>query len=142
MLAVARLARVLIVATPVEAVALAAMLRPEGYAVEVERTAAQAAEAIQVTPPDLVPVQASLPGMNGFQLTRQLKAAEETASIPVILLMDSDSRESGLLANSAGAEDTLVLPVDRFDLALRIRNLVRLRPHSNALSNHKRFLEQ
>ncbi|TFV86887.1 HD domain-containing protein [Oxalobacteraceae bacterium OM1] len=140
--AVSRLARVLIVAEPDPAAALAAMLRPEGYAVDVVRTAAQAAQAIPAAQPDLMLVQASLRGMNGFQLTRQLKATEETASIPVILLLDGDSRESALLANSAGAEDTLVLPVDRFDLALRVRNLVRLRRHSNALPNHKRFLEQ
>lgn len=62
--------------------------------------------------PDLVLLDINMPGMDGFEVCRQLKNNSSTAHIPVIFLtadMDGNSREKGL---SLGAVDYVTKPID------------------------------
>ncbi len=121
---------------------LQALLAPEGYVV---RTAASGREALDLVarqPPDLVLLDVMMPELDGYAVAAVLKADPSTARIPVIMvsaLGDRDTRLSGL---HAGAEDFLAKPVDRAELWLRVRNLLRLKEISDSLREQGLALEQ
>lgn len=138
-----RLARVLIVDDEGENIAvLRAMLKPEGYVIETATSADQAMARVSDNLPDLILIDAEMPGTNGFQVTRRLKSDPATMTIPVILITEVGNRSYELLGLNAGAEEIMERPIERVEMLIRVRNLLRLKRHTNALSNHKRFLEQ
>ena len=118
-----------------------ALLGPQGY---VTRTAASGEEAlasIAADPPDLVLLDVMMPGLDGRQVASVLKADPATANIPIIMVTAQDDRDARLAALNAGAEDFLTKPVDRAELWLRVRNLLRLKELSDLLENRKLTLE-
>ena len=121
---------------------LDALLRPEGYSVVIATTGEQALAAVAAVPPDLILLDVMMPGMDGYEVARTLKSDPATANIPIIMLSalaDRDARVSGL---NAGAEDFLTKPVDKGELWLRVRNLLRLKELSDRLLGHSVALEQ
>jgi len=68
----------------------------------------------------LVLVDASMPGMDGFEVIRRLRADEATAALPVIMVTAEGSREARLRALEAGADDFIEKPVTAAELRLRV----------------------
>jgi diguanylate cyclase (GGDEF)-like protein/PAS domain S-box-containing protein len=118
------------------------MLAPEGYVIYSATSGREALSIIAESPPDLILLDALMPDMNGFQVARQLKLNPETTSIPVIMVSALDDRKSEMLGLNAGAMDFLTKPVERFELSMRIRNLLRLKEYSDFVSNNNRLLMQ
>jgi putative two-component system response regulator len=83
-----------------------------------------------------------MPGMSGHEVAARLKQDERTRNIPIIMVTALDDRESRLLALKAGAEEFLNKPVDRSELWVRVRNLLRLKEYQNSLATHNAMLEQ
>jgi signal transduction histidine kinase len=106
---------------------LETLLKPEGYHTCTAVNGEEALSLIKDHAPDLILLDIMMPGIDGYALAGMLKARAETSSIPIIMvtaLTDRSSRMSGL---KAGAEDFLTKPVDRAELSLRVRNLLRLK---------------
>ncbi len=121
---------------------LAAMLEAEGYSVAEAADGAQALELARQNPPDLVLLDIMMPGMDGYEVARGLKADAATKAIPVVMVTALDDRESRLRGLEAGAEEFVTKPVDRNELRIRVRNLLRLKELSDFLANHNRVLEE
>ncbi len=68
-------------------------------------------EAIE-NPPDLIVLDIKLPSMDGYQVCRRLKRAEETQNIPVIMLTDKAGAKETMTGLNAGADD--YIPKDIF----------------------------
>ncbi len=62
--------------------------------------------------PDIVLMDVVMPGLNGFQATRQLSQAKETAHIPIIIVTTKDQQTDRLWGKRQGAKGYLVKPID------------------------------
>lgn len=120
---------------------LEALLGHEGYVTRTAEDGEEALAAIAADPPDLILLDVMMPGLDGRQVARAVKADPATSKIPIIMVTAQTDREARLAALDAGAEDFLSKPVDRAELWLRVRNLLRLKRLSDLLENHQVILE-
>jgi len=77
--------------------------------------------------PDIILLDVMMPGMDGFETCRRLKADPVTRHIPVVLVTALDGREERIKGLSAGADDFVTKPIDDVILMARVRSLVRLK---------------
>jgi two-component system cell cycle response regulator len=76
---------------------------------------------------DIVLLDVMMPGMDGFEVCRQLKANPKTVHIPVIMVTALDQPSDRVAGLEAGADDFLTKPVNDIALVTRVRSLVRLK---------------
>jgi type II secretory ATPase GspE/PulE/Tfp pilus assembly ATPase PilB-like protein/ActR/RegA family two-component response regulator/RNA polymerase subunit RPABC4/transcription elongation factor Spt4 len=79
-----------------------------------------ALEAVHHTPPDAVLVAVDLPDMDGYNVTRELRARPVTADLPVVLMTDAEGEDVAQQGLRAGADDHIVKPLDADDLLARL----------------------
>ena len=120
---------------------LGAILEAEGYRVAQADSGQLALELVRQNRPDLVLLDIMMPEMDGYQVARALKADATTKAIPIVMVTALDDRESRLRGLEAGAEEFVTKPVDRSELRVRVRNLLRLKEFSDFLADHNRILE-
>jgi two-component system NtrC family sensor kinase len=121
---------------------LETLLHPEGYRTRAVANGEQALASVAQSAPDLILLDVMMPCMDGYLVARTLKADPSTSNIPIIMitaLIDRGARLEGL---NAGVEEFLAKPIDRTELWLRVRNLLRLKALGDALRNHSSILEQ
>ena len=121
---------------------LQVLLRPEGYVLSTASSGEEALAAIAEQHPDLVLLDVMMPGMDGYQVATTLKGDVATSSIPVIMVTALDDRNARMLALSAGAEEFLTKPLERAELCVRVRNLLRLKALSDVHDRHSQRLER
>jgi two-component system sensor histidine kinase/response regulator len=85
--------------------------------------------------PDAILLDVTMPGLDGFEVCRRLRAAPRTSATPVLLITALVQREHRLQGMAAGANDYLVKPIDRSEVTLRVRNAVRMRVMHRALQH-------
>lgn len=107
---------------------IAAALRRFGFVVREASGGAQALAAVSEQAPDLVVSDVQMPGINGFEVCRRIKADERTAGIPILLLsatfLESEYQVEGL---HSGADAYLTQPVEAPVLDATVRALLRTR---------------
>jgi DNA-binding response OmpR family regulator len=114
---------------------LEALLQPEGYRTLSAATGDEAMALIEQHPPDLVLLDIMMPGMDGFEVASRIKANPATATIPIIMVTAQDGRGARMIGLNSGVEEFLTKPVDRAELWLRVRNLLRLKASADALQD-------
>ncbi|MEZ5262826.1 MAG: response regulator transcription factor [Acidimicrobiales bacterium] len=126
--------RVLVVDDEVDlANAVAKGLRREGYAVDVAGSGQEALDALGFTDYDLVCLDLTMPGIDGIEVCRQVRAGEGTQP-RVLMLTARDSVNDRVTGLDVGADDYLVKPFAFPELAARVRTLLRRdTPHTTAL---------
>lgn len=103
--------------------AVARGLRNEGYAVDVAYEGNEALEKATINAYDLVCLDLNLPGVDGLEVCRRLKATDEGPRVLMLTARDAlDDRVTGL---DRGADDYLVKPFEFAELSARIRALLR-----------------
>ena len=106
------MAKILVVDdSPTEVHVLQTILEKHGHEVSVATSGEEGIEAARQMQPDMVLMDVVMPGMNGFQATRQLAKLPETASIPVIIVTTKDQETDKVWAMRQGAKDYIVKPV-------------------------------
>ena len=121
---------------------LEAQLKSEGYDVMCAFSGEECLEQIKTKLPDLILLDIMMPGMSGFDVAGRLKADDRTKNIPIIMVTALEDRDSRLRALHAGAEEFLNKPVDRAELQIRVRNMLRLKEYQNFLADHNLLLEE
>ena len=117
--------RVLIVDdSPTEIVKLRQILSKHGYDVLTADSGEQGMEMVRAEHPDVVLMDIVMPGLNGFQATRQLSRDPATSAVPVIIVTTKDQETDRLWGQRQGAKGYLVKPVDEDDLIKTINSLI------------------
>ena len=114
---------------------LETLLRPEGYLTRSAASGEEALASVAQGPPDLILLDIMMPGMDGYQVAGALKADPSTSDIPIIMVTAHSDRGARLAGLNAGAEEFLSKPIDRTELWLRVRNLLRLKALSDFQKN-------
>lgn len=101
-------------------------LRFCGYRVAVARNGNEALEQAFALMPDLILMDLSLPGMDGWEATRQLKADERTRRIPVVALTGHALAGASEGAKKAGCDSFVTKPCLPDDLVVEVRRMLSL----------------
>jgi adenylate cyclase len=109
------------------------ILEVSGHKVVAAESGQKALQVAPVETPDLILLDVNMPGMDGFEVCRQLKSNPATSQIPVIMLTaqtDVDSRVKGL---AVGADDYLAKPFSPRELMARLERSLRTKAASDDL---------
>lgn len=92
------------------------LIQADGYAVHSVESGPAALAAVAAEPPALILLDIMMPGMDGFDVLRRLKADPLANGIPVIMVTALDDEASRTRLSAAGASRVITKPVDRWQL--------------------------
>jgi adenylate cyclase len=124
---------------PLNVKLLEALLTVEGYKVVVANSGEEALERVAASQPDMVLLDVMMPGIDGYEVCRRLRADPSTQLLPVVMVTSSDAPDR-VLAIEAGADDFLVKPIERHELLARVRSLLRIRSYHKTIQAQAREL--
>jgi two-component system sensor histidine kinase/response regulator len=107
-----------------------------GYAVVQAESGAQALVALEARRPDLVLLDVLMPGMDGFETCRRIRALPLIGDTPVLFLTALGDLETHKAALDSGADDFLTKPLNRTELLIRVRSLLRIKQLSDELRHN------
>ncbi len=110
--------------SPTEVYVFRTILEKHGYTVSVAGDGEEGMERIREERPDLVLMDIVMPGLNGFQATRQLTRDPETSSIPIVIISTKGEESDRVWGLRQGAKDYLAKPVSEEQLIGKIRSLL------------------
>ena len=99
-----------------------------------------ALRAIQSLPPDLVLLDVQMPGMDGYEVCRRIKASASSRLTPVVMITALDHTSDRINALEAGADDYMTKPVDRVELVARVRSALRLKGVYDSLDSAEQVI--
>lgn len=116
---------------PAQREVLAYNIQAEGFQVLTAEAGDEALVVVRETPPDVIVLDWMLPHVSGIEVCRQLKAATETARIPIIMLSARSEEGDKVRGLETGADDYVIKPYSVAELLARLRTqLRRTRPAS------------
>lgn len=118
---------------------LTEILESHGYETLLVKSARLALEALEKDRPDLIIIEASLPDMEGFELSRSLKQRE--TGMPVLILLAEAGVDAIAAAMASGASDYISKPFNGAVLMARVNNLVELFKNRAQLKEYLKILK-
>jgi signal transduction histidine kinase len=91
---------------------------------------------------DLVLLDVSMPGMDGFETARRMRQHSTAGDVPIIIVTGQDGRAERLMAVEAGASDFIGKPVDLTELRVRTASLLRLKEAQDTAKRYREELEE
>ncbi|MEM7029376.1 MAG: hybrid sensor histidine kinase/response regulator [Chloroflexota bacterium] len=113
--------------TPLKLRLLSNLLTKQGYRVTVMQDGASALEAIKTYTPDLILLDINMPGLDGYEVCRRLKAQEATKEIPVIFISSFDEVWDKVQAFQVGGVDYITKPFQVEEVLARVKVHISLR---------------
>lgn len=110
--------------SPTEIHVMKGILSKNGYNVLVAENGEAGVDEAKSSKPDLILMDVVMPGLNGFQATRQLHKDPETKEIPVILVTTKDQETDRAWGLRQGAKEYVVKPVSADELISKIQSLI------------------
>ncbi len=107
--------------SPTEIHVLQRMLEKNGFQTSAVTSGEDGVVTAKEQKPDLIIMDVVMPGMNGFQATRQLTKDPVTANIPVIIVTTKDQETDRVWGLRQGAKDYITKPVAEADLISKVR---------------------
>jgi len=106
----------------------------EGYRVVTAADGAMALAMVATEVPDLVLLDVMMPGLDGIEVTRRLRADSRTSTMPIIMLTAKSMTADRVLGLTAGADDYIIKPFDTLELVARVRSTLRRNAEARAVS--------
>ncbi len=117
------------------------VLAHSGYRVSLSTSGEEALAYLQLITPDMILLDLGLPGIDGNEVMRRVKADRTKPFIPIIILSAHADLATSVASLDAGADDFLVKPVEFDDLLARVRAMLRLQRVQRGLSKAQRQTE-
>jgi signal transduction histidine kinase len=137
------MAKILIVDDSLENLRLMqALLAAQGYEILLAQSGEEALATIPAERPDVILLDVLMPGMDGLEVCRRLKANPEVQAIPVILVTSNDRSEDIIQGLDSGADDYVTKPFHREVLAARVRSMVRIKQSYDAVARINEELKE
>lgn len=118
---------------------LQALLFSDAYELHFATDGLQALAMAAQLRPDLILLDVMMPGIDGFEVCRRLRADPELKDVPVIMVTALDDRASRLQGIESGADDFVSKPFDSGELRARVRTVTRLNRYRRLLEERERF---
>ena len=113
---------------------LSDLLGKHGYEVRAVTSGRQALQAVEHDPPDLILLDIAMPGMDGYEVCRQLRAMERSKDVPVIFLTALTDTADKIRAFDTGGVDYVTKPFQFEEVLARVRTHVALKRAQSALT--------
>jgi putative two-component system response regulator len=121
---------------------LSAVLKSYGYAFETAKNGIEALQKTKEFSPDLILLDIMMPGMDGYETCRRLKENPLSHHIPVVMVTALTDRDAKIKGLDTGASDFVTKPIDRRELMVRTKNLLKIKEFEDFLKNHNKILEE
>ncbi len=108
-------------------------LVPEGYDVETARDGEEALKKVNETKPDIILMDVMMPKIDGFEVTRRLRADEKTRLIPVVLLTGLGQTKKRIKGIEAGCDDFISKPYNIELVITRVKALLKIKELNHQL---------
>ena len=120
---------------------LAELLDAQNYRLVEAASGPEALALAAESPPDLVLLDLMMPGMDGYEVCRRLRADDRLGEVPVIMITALDDQASRLVGIEAGADDFISKPFNRAELRARVRTITRLNRYRRLAETQERLRE-
>src|SRR6266545_6065017 len=113
--------------TPHNVKMLVDLLSAKGYATVTAASGQEGLELVEAERPDLVLLDVMMPGMDGYEVCRRIRANPNYGILPVVMVTALDPARERIKGLEAGADDFLTKPVNMAELVARVRSLLRIK---------------
>src|SRR5713226_4602515 len=103
------------------------LLAAKGYATVTASSGQEGLARVEAERPDLVLLDVMMPGMDGYEVCRRIRANPEYGILPVVMVTALDPTRERIKGLEAGADDFLTKPVNMGELVARVRSLLRIK---------------
>jgi two-component system, sensor histidine kinase and response regulator len=121
---------------------LSDLLTNNGYKVRNVTNGKMALDAAQLKPPDLILLDIMMPGIDGYEVCRQLKLKKETSHIPIIFLSAKNEVEDKIQGFGLGGVDYITKPYQPAEVLARVQNQLRISDLQKKLRKQNQKLQQ
>lgn len=119
---------------------LGEFLEGEGYEVLLASAGEEGIELAEREIPHVILLDVKMPGIDGIEVCKRLKAEPKTQFIPVIMI--TGYVDNKMVAIESGADDFVNKPIDLVELAVRVRSILRIRYLNDELERAVAYIEE
>ncbi len=116
------------------------ILEKEGYEVHIISDGGAALQWVRENKPDLVLLDVLMPDVDGFEICRQIKAADSLKRIPVIIITALNQLDDRIKGIELGADEFLTKPINKRELLARVTNLLKFKKLSSQLESTRNVI--
>ena len=117
-------------------------LEAHGFLTETAAGGAEALACVAADPPDVILLDVMMPGLDGFEVARRIKADPSLPFIPIIMQTALDSERAAVDGLAAGADEYVTKPVRFAELEARLRSMLRIKALQDAVARREQELER
>jgi phosphoserine phosphatase RsbU/P len=107
----------------------------DDYKLSVALDGEGALKSVSRTPPDLILLDIMMPGIDGYEVCRRLRASKDTREIPVMFLSSLEDVADKTRGFEVGGNDYLTKPFEILEVKARVRSLVKAKAYADAVKN-------
>jgi signal transduction histidine kinase len=127
--------------TPLNLGVIVDYLESYGFGIRIARSGETALKRVRYDPPDIILLDILMPGLDGFETCRRLKALKAAKDIPVIFMTSLTNVEDKVKGFEAGAVDYVTKPLNQEEVLARVKTHLRLRDLTLGLQEKNKQLE-
>jgi adenylate cyclase len=118
-----------------------ALLAPQGYAIVTAASGAEAIAMLDKERPDLLLVDIVMPEMNGYEVTKAIRASTSWRHLPIIMITATGGADL-VRSLEAGADDFVSKPFDKNELLARVKSLLRVKSYYDTVQRQREELSR